>query len=115
MEYTEDQYSLLSKMSGGLYVDWWETSSEEWAIIEFLESEGLCSVAGPREFGTWTLTQKGMQALAIKENFCRQNAQKERQNRTQNKYAKLGIFVSLIIFILGLVFELIRPLIGWVN
>lgn len=66
IQYTEAQYSMLSKISGGLYVDWWETNSEEWAIIEFLESEGLCSVAGDREFGTWTLTQRGKQVLENK-------------------------------------------------
>lgn len=81
MEYTEDQYSILSKMSGGLYVDWWETSSEEWAIIEFLESEGLCSVAGDRDFGTWTLTQRGKQVLEFHKKQCDQDAAKYAEKR----------------------------------
>lgn len=81
IQYTEDQYSMLSKISDCLYVDWWETSSEEWAIIEFLESEGLCSVAGDREFGTWTLTQRGKQVL---ENKRRETEAGERQAQGGN-------------------------------
>lgn len=108
MEYSMSQYSMLSKMSGGLYVDWWMTAPEEWEVIEYLEKEGLCAVTGDRSFGTWTLTQEGRRILEAKEQDCKNraadDAEKDRnaiqriKDRKQDRRDKwLGIMISCLL------------------
>lgn len=105
MEYSMSQYSMLSKMSGGLYVDWWMTAPEEWEVIEYLEKEGLCAVTGDRSFGTWTLTQEGRRVLESQKERRTKDSKQERDRRFNKKISIASVLMPLIVFVLGLVVE----------
>lgn len=114
MDYTEEQYAVMEKLSKGLLFN--ELTAAEQDIVNYLSAHGVVQPRAQISDGYMELSQEGkrilytchekMQSLqeqAKKE--AQEHAEKKRQQRFENKMSVLNFVAPLITFVLGILVE----------
>ena len=114
-----ENYNALLKFRSGPSSGKMDSRMRYFCEQNFIEPNGYRTEGSPDDLSiiptSWRLTPRGEDALAEFEYVHNKDSQDERRQRLDRKIAVLGIAVSLVTFILGLLAEHFVGIADWIS
>lgn len=112
MDYTKKQYELMDRLSVGFLQS--ELTEDEYAVLRYLDDQGIAQARTDIQDGYWTLTQAGHRVLEQFKNKAKHKAKEKAEQKTDKRSDRIfQIFLAFLSAVIGAIIGNLDRLVAW--